>query len=272
MSRFPKRTALALAGLLAIGGAQAADGVTFGVGIDYSSGDYGTGTTTDILSVPFSARYASGNWTYKASVPWLRVSGDPNVLPGLGQVVNTNPHGRGRGGVVVPGTTPTGPESGTASGIGDLNLSATYGFDTGGPFGIDLTGKAKIATADEDKGLGTGANDYGLAVDVYRAFGQTTLFGGVGYTALGNSEYVDVDGIANASLGVSRKLGATGNSVGVAYDWRQAASSRFDDRSELTGFYSFGGASPNRFQVYATAGLSDGSPDWGGGVGYTRRF
>lgn len=272
MSRLPKRTALFCAGLLAIGGAHAADGVTFGIGVDYSSGDYGTDTTTEILSVPFSARYATGNWTYKASVPWLRVSGDPNVLPGLGQVVNTNPHGRGRGGVVVPGTTPTEPENGTASGIGDLSLSATYSFDTGGPFGIDLTGKAKIATADEDKGLGTGANDYGLAVDVYRAFGQTTLFGGVGYTALGDSDYVDVDGIANASVGVSRKLGATGNSVGVAYDWRQAASSRFDDRSELTGFYSFGGASPNRFQVYATAGLSDGSPDWGGGVGYTRRF
>jgi hypothetical protein len=267
-----KRSALFLAGVLAIGGAQAADAVTFGVGVDYSSGDYGTGTTTEILSVPFSARYAVGNWTYKASLPWLRVSGDPNVLPGVGLVVNTNPHGRGRGqgGTTVP--DPTEPESGTASGIGDLNLSATYSFDTGGPFGIDLTGKAKIATADEDKGLGTGANDYGLAVDVYRAFGATTVFGGVGYTMLGDSDYVEVDGIANASLGVSHKLGATGNSVGVAYDWRQAASSSFDDRSELTGFYSFGGQSPNRFQVYATAGLSDGSPDWGGGIGYTRRF
>ena len=266
-----KRSTLFLAGLLAIGGAQAADGVTFGVGVDYSSGDYGTATTTEILSVPFSLRYASGNWTYKASLPWVRVSGDPNVLPGVGLVVNTNPHGRGRGGSVsVP--DPAEPESGTASGIGDLNLSATYSFDTGGPFGIDLTGKAKIATADEDKGLGTGANDYGLALDVYRAFGATTLFGGVGYTALGDSDYVDVSGIANASDGVSHKLGATRNSVGVVYDWREAASSSFEDRSELTGFYSFGGDSPNRFQLYAIAGLSDGSPDWGGGVSYSRRF
>ena len=66
-----KRSTLFLAGLLAIGGAQAADGVTFGVGVDYSSGDYGTATTTEILSVPFSLRYASGNWTYKASLPWV---------------------------------------------------------------------------------------------------------------------------------------------------------------------------------------------------------
>ena len=94
----------------------------------------------------------------------------------------------------------------------------------------------------------------------------------MGYTALGDSDYVDVSGIVNASVGVSHKLGATGNSVGVVYDWREAASSSFEDRSELTGFYSFGGDSPNRFQLYAIAGLSDGSPDWGGGVSYSRRF
>ena len=267
--RYLTRSALFFATLLAIGGAHAADGLTVGVGVDYSSGDYGSDTTTEIFSVPFSARYATGNWTLKASVPWLRVSGDPNVLPGVGQVVNTNPRGRGRGGSVVP--DPTQPESGTASGIGDLNLSATYSFPTDGAFGIDLTGKAKIATADEDKGLGTGANDYGLAVDVYRGFGDNTLFGGVGYTMLGDSDYVDVDGVANANIGVSHKLDG-GNSVGVVYDWRQAASSSFEDRSELTGFYSFGGASPNRFQLYATAGLSEGSPNWGGGISYSRRF
>jgi len=264
-----KRSALFCAGLLAIGSAHAGDGLDLGVGLDYSSGDYGSDTTTEILSVPFTAKYASGSWTYKASLPWLRVSGDPDVLPGLGAVVNTNPRGRGRGRVSVPGTT--SQESGSASGIGDLNLSATYSVDTGGALGIDLTGKAKLATADEDKGLGTGANDYGVALDLYRAFGNTTVFGGVGYTALGNSDYIDVDGVANANFGVSRKVGA-GSSVGAMYDWRQAASSGFDDRSEVTGFYSFGADPVNRFQLYATAGLSDGSPDWGGGISYRHGF
>lgn len=264
-----KRSALFCAGLLAIGGAQAGDGLSLGVGVDYSSGDYGTDTTTEILSVPFTAKYASGNWTWKASLPWVRVSGDPNVLPGLGTVVNNNPKGRGRGHGAVPDAP--GVESGTASGIGDLNLSATYSFDTGGPLGIDLTGKAKLATADEDKGLGTGANDYGVALDLYRAFGNTTVFAGVGYTALGNSDYIDVDGVANANVGASWKVG-DGNSIGAVYDWRQAASTGFDDRSELTGFYGFGADPGNRFQLYATAGLSDGSPDWGGGISYNHAF
>ena len=191
------------------------------------------------------------------------------MVPGLGNVVNLNPHGRGRGG---GGGRRRGlrSESGSASGIGDLRLAATYSFDTGGPLGIDLTGNAKIATADEDKGLGTGANDYGVAVDLYRATSTAPLlFGGVGYTVLGESDFIDVDSVANVNVGASWKVGS--GSLGAMYDWRQAASSDFDDRSELTGFYSFG-ADANKFQLYATAGLSDGSPDWGGGVSYMRGF
>ena len=261
-----KRSALFCASVLAIGSVHAADGFGLGVGVDYSSGDYGTSTTTRILSVPVTAKYTSGNWTYKASLPWLRVSGDPNVVPGLGDVVNLNPRGRGRG---VTGSTTTQP-TGSASGVGDLRLAATYSFQTGSALGIDLTGNAKIATADQNKGLGTGANDYGLALDLYRAYGNATLFGGVGYTVLGKSQYIDVGSVANVNLGASWKVGA--GSVGAMYDWRQAASSGLDDRSELTGFYSFSTAAANKVQLYASAGLSNGSPDWGGGVSYMHGF
>ena len=263
--------ALAVAGALAMGQAQAADGLSLGVGVDYSSGDYGTDTTTDILSVPFTAKYVSGNWTWKATLPWLRVKGDPNVIPGIGGVVNTNPNGRGRGnGNGNGGSGATTTEDGSASGIGDLRLAATYSFETGGPVGVDLTANFKVATADEDKGLGTGANDYGLAVDLYRAFGDTTVFGGVGYTLLGASDYIDVGGVAGANFGLSPKVSS--GSVGAMYEWRQAAADGFDDRSELTGFYTFGTDPASKFQIYATAGLSDGSPEWAGGVTYSHGF
>lgn len=264
-----KKIAL-LSVLLFAGAAHAEDGFNLGVGVDYTSGTYGTDTTTDILSVPFTAKYTSGNWTYKASLPWVRVSGNPNVLPGLGEVSNANPHGRGRGQGTSGGGTVTPVESGSASGVGDLRLAATYSFDTGSPLGVDLTGNVKIATADADKGLGTGANDYGLAVDLYRAIGATTLFGGVGYTKLGTTQYIDVNGVANVNLGASWKV--AGGSVGAMYDYRQAASSISDPRSELTGFYSFAAGTAGKMQVYATAGLSHGSPDWGGGLSYTHGF
>lgn len=260
-----KRSTLFLALLLSAGAAHAEDGLNLGIGVDYSSGEYGTDTTTSIFSVPVTAKYTTGAWAFKASIPWMRVEGDPNVVPGLGSVLNLNPRGRGRGGL-----TPAPAESGSESGIGDLRLAATYSFDTGTPLGIDFTGNAKIATADEDKGLGTGANDYGVAVDLYRDFDGTLLFGGVGYTALGDSAFIDVDSVLNANGGASWKVG--NGSLGAMYDWREAASDDADDRSELTGFYSFPVGERSKLQVYAVKGLSDGSPDWGAGLSLSSNF
>lgn len=263
-----KRTALLGALLMLAGAANAADGFSLGIGADYSSGNYGTDTTTKIFSVPLTAKFNAGNWSYKASLPWMRVEGDPNVVPGLGSVTNSNPRGRGRGGL-LPGD-PVTEETGSASGIGDLRLATTYSFDTGSALGVDVTANAKIATADEDKGLGTGANDYGLAVDLYRDFDGTLLFGGVGYTLLGDSTYIDVGSVMNANVGASWRAG--NGSVGAMYDWREAASDSADDRSEITGFYSFPTGDATKMQVYAVKGLSDGSPDWGGGVSFTAAF
>lgn len=263
-----KRSAAFVALLLAAGMAHAGDGLTLGVGLDYSSGDYGSDTTTRIFSVPLSARYTTGDWSFKASLPWMRVEGDANVLPGLGLIENLNPLGRGRGNA---GGGNGAPASGTTSGIGDLRLAATYALPLQGAWGVDLTGSVKLATADEDKGLGTGANDYGAAIDVYRSVGEAaTLFGGVGYTVLGDSDYIDVDSVINANLGVSRRIGD--NSVGVMYDYRQPMSDAADDRSELTGFFSFPTSDTSKMQLYATKGLTDGSPDWGAGLSFSAGF
>ena len=262
------KTFLACALLIAAGAAHAADGFSLGVGADYSSGKYGTDTTTEIFQVPVTAKYTAGDWSFKASLPWMRVKGDPNVVPGLGEVVNLNPRGRGR---IIDTGGGTTTSNDTASGLGDLRLAATYSIPTSNGLGIDVTGNAKIATADEDKGLGTGANDYGVAVDLYRDFSGTTVFGGVGYTWLGESDFIDVDAVANANVGLSRKI-ADRSSIGMVYDWREAASATAEPRSELTGFYAFPAGATNSLQVYATKGFSDGSPDWGAGVSFTAGF
>ena len=261
--------ALLLATLASAGAAQAADGVAFGIGADYTRGDYGTDVETEILSVPVTARIRSGNWNFAASLPWLRVSGDPNVLPTTGPVDNLNPIGRGRDGL-FGGSPSAEPERGSASGVGDLTLAAAYSIPTGSEVGVDLGANAKIATADEDKGLGTGANDYGVSVDLYRDFDGTMLFGGVGHTWLGDSTYIDVDSVQSGNLGVSQQAGD--GRLGVMYEHRTATADGLDDRRDAVGFYSLRTASGGRFQVYASHGLSDGSPDWGAGVSVSAGF
>ena len=80
------RSLVVLPALLLASAAIAADGeLSAGAGIDYSKGDYGTGSETKILSIPFMARYDSDPWKLKLTVPYLRVTGEGEVIPGIGR-------------------------------------------------------------------------------------------------------------------------------------------------------------------------------------------
>jgi hypothetical protein len=262
------RTGLFAAVLLAAGPLCAADGdgdrdknrdgASVGIGVDYSRGDYGGTLDTGIVSVPLSAQLRRGRWQFGASLPWLRVSGDRNVVPTLGLLP-------GLGFADAPGTERT-----TTSGIGDLDLSAAYSVDTGGKLGIDLGAKAKIATADADRGLGTGANDYGVSVDLYRDVAGTLLFGGVGHAWIGDSQRIEATTQRRANVGLAHRAGR--GQLGLMYEQRSALVDQLEGRRDATAFYSLPTASGGRFKLYASHGLSDGSPDWGAGVAVSAGF
>src|SRR5947208_8313477 len=184
-------------GLLAFAqGALAADAGEFrpGVGFNYNSGEYGTSTITEILSIPVIARYDHGPWIFKLTIPYLSISGGTSVVPGIGRVSSSNPKRRG-----------DGASEATATGLGDIVASATYTtfYNSATTFGVDVTGRLKLGTADRDQGLGTGANDYSMQVDVYKTYDRVTYFGGIGYTELGSSPYIQLDSVLNATAGAS---------------------------------------------------------------------
>lgn len=250
-----------------------------GAGVDYTSGKYGTSQTTDITQVPVSFRYDTGDWSFKLTVPYINVTGPSNVIPGVGKVQNCNPKSRGhdRGPIqqllgCPGGTTPT-TTSGSASGLGDIVAAATYNAyrNDSTNFGIDLTGKVKFGTADVDKGLGTGKNDYSFEADLYKGYGAWTVFGGVGYTWLGSSQYIKLNNVVNTNAGASYKLDDS-SSIGAYYDYRQKSADTGFSRSEVTGYYAYKLSTAWRFQAYATKGFTDGSPDWGVGASTVYAF
>jgi hypothetical protein len=252
-----KAIATACAGMLIAHGALAAQEgeLTLGGGLHYSSGDYGTGTTTRITSLAATARYETGPWLYKATLPYLKVSGESSVIPGVGRV---------RGGPA---------RSRSESGLGDIVLSATYAayYDKASTLGIDLTGKLKLGTAYADKGLGTGENDFIFLADAYRTFDRVTGFGGIGYHILGDSPSLPLDNVWSANLGASYKLDERDN-AGVMLEGRQRVAPGASPQRELTGFFV---RKLDRFwkaQAYALIGLADGSPDWGAGLSLARPF
>lgn len=235
-------------------GAQAQDrALTLGAGLHHSSGDYGTGSSTDITTLDATARYETGRWAYKATIPYLEVSGQSAVVPGLGPV----------GGA--------GLRTRTETGLGDIVLSATYAayYDPASTLGVDVTGKLKLATADEVKGLGTGEHDAAFLVDFYQAFGRVTGFGGIGYHILGDAPGLPLDNVWGANLGASYKLDER-DSAGAMLEGRQRALPGGSPQRELIGFFARKLDRLWKAQAYALIGLANGSPDWGAGLSFAR--
>jgi hypothetical protein len=235
--------------------ALAAGELSAGAGIAYTKGDYGTGSETKILSLPFMARYDTDSWIFKATVPWLRVTGPSNVIPGVGRFSNKG-SGKGR----------SGGEA-TESGFGDTVLSATYNafYDRSSTLGLDLTTRLKLPTADENKGLGTGSTDVGFQGELYRTVDRITVFGVLGYTLYGDSDVVEQKNGFNYGIGASTKLDAT-NTVGASLDGRQRVVEGGAEQRELTFFLNHRIDRSRRIQAFFLVGLADGSPDVGLGV------
>lgn len=237
--------------------AMADDGaLTVGTGFNYSSGTYGAATTTQMTSIPLLLKYERNDWTWKMTLPYLIVTGQAGVIPGTGG------RGRGNGGGGGGGTTTT-----TNEGLGDLVVSGTYAayYDSAAKFGLDLTGKVKFGTADQNKSLGTGANDYSAQVDLFKVAGAYTLFGGVGYTTFGSTSGLTLNNVFNVNVGGSLKVDDR-VSTGVSYDFRERTSATAEPMSELSVFASRKLDRKWKAQAYLLKGLTSGSPDWGGGV------
>ncbi len=240
--------------------ALAADGeLSLGSGLHYSTGKYGSSTSTSILSIPLTARYDRDVWTFKATVPYLRISGENGVVPGVGRVEGGAR--RGRAG-----------ETSSVSGIGDSSVSATYNvYGARAGSGLGLTGKLKLATGDEAQGLGTGSNDVSLQLDAFQQMQQYTVFGVVGYTIFGDSPLANFENVANVGVGLSQKIGA-GDNIGVALDLRQGGEPAPAPQRELTGFWMHRIDRAWRTQAYLLKGFARGSPDWGAGLSAAYTF
>lgn len=250
-----RRALAAACGLMAIASHAQDRPLTLGAGLHYSSGDYGTGSSTKITTLAGTARYEKGPWVYKASVPIIEVSGANTVVPGIG---------RTRGGP-APRRTETG--------LGDIVVSATHAtyYDKASTLGLDLTAKVKLPTADEQKGLGTGEPDFAFLADFYKTFGRFTGFGGVGYHILGDAPGLPLENVWSANLGATTKLDAR-DSVGAMLEGRQRALPGGSPQRELTGFWMRTLDRDWSAQAYVLVGLADGSPDWGMGLSFARPF
>jgi hypothetical protein len=224
-------------------------------GFDFSSGTYGASKPTEILYIPATLQAAKGPWTFKAVVPWIRVSGPALLLDGTTD---------GTAGVRT---------SGAASGVGDINLSAMYSLESLYTYGlyVDLTARVKAPTASYAQGLGTGAWDETFQADVAKTWGDVMPFFSFGYRVTGQPKNFALRDVYYGSVGVQYTWSPL-VTTGASYEVRSAAIAAAAAPQDSLVYANWHLSEAWSVNTYAVVGFSRTSPTAGGGAVVTYRW
>ncbi len=221
-------------------------------GLDYSNGGYGNAQTTEIWYVPVTVRAVRDRWTFKLTVPYVRMT-----APSGGVIIGYDDNG-------LPIRSGTGARV-SREGMGDVVVSATHALVEKKDLLLDVIGKIKFGTASVDKGLGTGENDYYLGTDAYFPLGANTPFLSLTWKNPGDPPGQNLHDTWRVGVGVARKFSSTW-SGGLLFDWRSAATAASTPQRDLTAYGVYKSGRGWKVQGYTSAGFSDSSADYGLGL------
>ena len=156
----------------------------------------------------------------------------------------------------------------TESGLGDIVAGITL-YDVyvskSRDWVVDASAKIKFGTADADKGLGTEENDYALQANIYKFFDTYYFNASFGYKFRGDPPGLNLNNVWYGSLGANYRFNQA-TKAGIAFDMRESSFAEGDAIQEISAFFSYRLDTSWSLQVYTFRGLSDSSPDWGGGA------
>jgi len=229
--------------------AHAADNkLSLSTGLDYSVGDYGEPEDTQTWFLPVNLKYSHDRYTLRLGTSYIWMTGPMSVTPEGDPLPG--------GGVVR-----------TVQGAGDVtaSLAATLLDEDQSGFDLDLVGKIKFGTADTDKALGTGENDYSLQASLYKTLGAWGPYLDLGFRWKGDPTGVNYRNVGYGTAGASYRINKTW-SAGADYNWRNKLTATSSPVSEASLYANYKIDGHNKFVAYGVAGFSDASPDWGIGL------
>ncbi|MBH0178228.1 MAG: transporter [Nitrospira sp.] len=258
-----------------------------GVTPSYSSGNFGTGTTSEFVYVPTSIRRLFREGDVTVVIPFVSVTSNGSATLVGGQPTSTLPDGCFRNsGTEFRSDKPEcvaalnaiqGGGSGqkvTNSGLGDIILRGRYYAVEEKEYVplIALTARIKVPTADEGKGLGTGALDHGYGVELSKMLGDKWIaFLDGGYNFLGDPNGRELQNQHWFDIGGGHYL-TKSFLVSVYYEeYRAVVANRVNIRDVFFAF-NYRASDAWRFNGGVTVGLSNGAPDYGVSLGTSYRF
>jgi hypothetical protein len=271
MRIFQKKALLLTLCAAALPMAAHAESWSFSSGVDYTSGDYGTGQDTDIFVAPFTVSFEGERWRASATATYVSVEGAPGVVPGATSAIGA---GSPLGGVTNPlgggllGSNPALAPEISEQGLGDTTLEVAflpYMADDGAR--LSISGAARLPTGDEERSLGAGEAVLSTALGASHPLGdRAAIYGAIGYSHAMDSD----QGGVFLSGGLEGRV-SDGVLVGASAEWSEASIADAPERTQATLYSSFALNENVQFAAYVVAGLSDAAPDAGGGLRITLR-
>jgi len=249
--------------------------------VNYSSGSYGTDSTTNILYAPMTIRRMFRDGDVSLTIPLVVISGTGAVrlvggTPTRTSSATASPAGSvagASGGGKGPGAKPLSSST-TDAGLGDIILRGRYYLIEEGAIMplVAITGRIKLPTADADSGLGTGEFDEGMGLELTKSFGDGWLgYLDGGYNIIGDAPGTNFNNQWWYDVGIGydvtkqfqmslfyEEYRALVNTVSNYRDLLTVANYIVDDALHLTGS--------------VLIGLSNGAPNYGVGCGVRFRF
>lgn len=238
--------------------------VTFTTGYDYSSGKFNLPASTNISYIPYSLKYSTGSWSFKANSGYITFAAPRNVITAI------------EGAPLVTDVTlsPTDRyRNPRKDGFGDVYLSATYSIENplNNDLYLDITGRVKIPTANENRGLGTGKVDYTVKADVAYLIGNLMPFATLGYRFIGKTHLYDLQNSFFASIGASYYL-TYDTSIGMSYEYRESATPGFNSPKEIFAYTDVQISDHWGVNFYGVVGLNNVTTDYGLGTQIRYKF
>jgi hypothetical protein len=256
--------------------------LSVGLGFEFATGEYGTGVTTDSLTIPLTIYwYPLQRMEFKLEVPYIYQSNSTTVSAG-GIRFRRGKAGSGQGGK-ANGNDGTSADirndesrsqiDQSQSGLGNVSLKTGYVVLEEGKCQPRIMPKVYVEfpTADKNKGLGTGEFVTGLGLELDKWFGGLHAYLDGMYNFQGRSKEYDLKDFISYEGGVgyqvTDRLLSTLLMKGST-DLTDLSSGLLETRLKLA--YRLTGRAG--VEGYLATGLTSGSPDFGTGISMSYDF
>jgi Putative MetA-pathway of phenol degradation len=259
---------------------------TISLGAEFASGKYGTDSTTRSFYMPLIMTWFPTNRIdVGIEIPFIYQSSS-NVTTDLYRnnqtvtAIETVARGGpgGSGGTIMQqqsgsSTVTSGTSDSAVSGIGDiiLRLGVIALFEDKLLPQIRPSLFVKVPTANSSDGLGTGEYDAGIGVEASKWFGDAHLLGEAFYTWQGKATGFGLKNYVSYTVGAGYQL--TDNVKPMLMIKGASAPSTYSDYLlETRAKVIWSVTNTTSVDLFVSHGISDSSPDYGGGLAIIYSF